>query len=109
MFEEAKRQLVSANVLTHYNPTLPINFAADASAYGIGAIVATAEKNYSQLEREALSLNFGVRKFHQYLYKSKFTLITDHKPLTAIFGSKKVIPSLAAACLQQWALLLFRL
>ncbi len=34
------------------------------------------------------------------------TLITDHKPLTAIFGAKKVIPTLAAARLQRWALLL---
>ena len=32
-FEEAKRQLVFANVLSHYNPTLPNNLAADASAY----------------------------------------------------------------------------
>ena len=124
-FKEAKRQLVSANVLTHYNPTLPINLAADASAYGIGAVIShvlpdgsekplsfasrtltSAEKNYSQLDKKALSLIFGVCKFHQYLYGRKFTLITDHKPLTATFGSKKGIPSLAAACLQRWGLLL---
>ena len=127
-FEEAKRQLVSANVLTHYNPRLPINLAADASAYRIGAVIShvlpdgsekpisfasrtltTAEKNYSQLEKEALSSIFGVRKFHQYLYGRKFTLITDHKPLTGIFGSKKGIPSLAAARLQRWALFFVRL
>ena len=38
--------------------------------------------------------------------EKKFTLITDHKPLTAILGPKKGIPSLAAARLQRWALLL---
>ena len=36
----------------------------------------------------------------------KFTLVTDHKPLTAILGSKKGVPSLAAARLQRWPLLL---
>ena len=33
-------------------------------------------------------------------------MITDHKPLTAILGPKKGIPSLAAARLQRWAVLL---
>lgn len=44
-----------------------------------------------------------MKKFHQYLYGRKFNLITDHKPLTAILGPKKGIPSLAAARLQRWA------
>ena len=44
--------------------------------------------------------SFGVKKFHQYLYGWKFTLVTDHKPLMAILGPNKGIPSLAAARLQ---------
>ena len=48
----------------------------------------------------------GIRKLHQYLYRHKFVLFTDHKPLTTLLGPKKSIPPLAAARLQRWALLL---
>ena len=63
-----------------------------------------SEKNYAQVEKEALSLIFGVSKFHVYLYGQPFTLITNHKPLTSIFGSKKDVPTIAATRLQHWAL-----
>ena len=43
-----------------------------------------------------------MRKFHQFLYKKHFTLVTDHKPLTAILGQKKGIPLFAAVCIQRW-------
>ena len=68
--------------------------------------LSTSEHNYAQFEKEALSLVYGVQKFHSYLYGRSFTLYTDHKLLTAIFGSNKSIPPLAAAHLQRWALLL---
>ena len=64
------------------------------------------ERNYPQIEKEALALVFGVKHFHQYLYGRKFCLITDHKPLTTILAADKAIPSLAAARLQRWAILL---
>ena len=122
-FKEAKDKLTSAAVLAHYDPQLPLHLAGDVSAYGVGAVIShvfpdgserpvayasrtlsTSERNYSQLEKEALSLIFGLRRFHKFLYGRKFTLVTDHQPLTTIFSDKKGIPPLAAARLQRWAL-----
>lgn len=121
-FESAKRLLTTSPVLVHYDPSLPLRMAADASAYGIGAVIShvlpsgeekpvafcsrtlsPAEANYSQIEKEALALVFGIQRFQQYLYGRQFTMVTDHKPLMAILGPKHGIPALAAARLQRWA------
>ena len=124
-FKAAKERLMAAPVLAHYDPKLPLRLAGDASNYGIGAVIShvypdgserpvayasrtlsKSECNYAQLEKEALSLVFGVKKFHKFLYGREFTLYTDHKPLTSILGQKREIPPLAAARLQRWALIL---
>ena len=65
-----------------------------------------AERNYSNLERQALAVIFGVKEFHQYLYGRQFTLETDHKPLESLFNQKKALPTMAAARIQRWALML---
>ncbi|XP_065083388.1 uncharacterized protein K02A2.6-like [Ochlerotatus camptorhynchus] len=112
-------------LLTHYDPKLPIIVATDASSTGIGAVIfhefsnghlkaiqhaskslTPAEKGYGQPEKEALALKYAVTKFHKYLLGRRFTLLTDHKPLLSIFGSKKGIPLHTANRLQRWALML---
>ena len=85
-FQQLKQKLASTDVLVHYDANLPLKLACDASAYGVGAVIShvfpngderpiayasrtltTSEKNYAQIEKEALSLIFGVKKFHQFL------------------------------------------
>ena len=74
-FQLLKRELVSTKILVHYDPTLPVKLDCDASSVGIGAVLShqmkdgterpiafasrslmKAERNYSQIEREALSI-----------------------------------------------------
>lgn len=124
-FQILKQQLMSAEVLVHYNPELPLILSCDASPYGVGAVLAhrmndgterpvafasrslaPAEKNYSQLDREGLSVIFGVKKFHQYIYGRDITICTDHKPLLGLFGESRAIPALASSRIQRWSLTL---
>ena len=83
-FEESKALLSSSRVLVHYNPELPIVVSSDASSCGIASVLShrlqdvsdkhiafasrslsDCEKKYAQLEKEALSLIFGIAKIPQ--------------------------------------------
>lgn len=124
-FTKLKNIMSSDLLLTPYNPKLDIIVAGDASQHGIGAVImhkfndesvktvwhasrslSPAERNYSQIEKEALALVFAVKKFHKMIYGRPFALHTDHKPLLAIFGAKRGIPAHSANRLQRWALIL---
>ena len=43
------------------------------------------------LEKEALAIIFGVKKFHQFLYGHLSTIKTDPKPLEGLLSEKKGI------------------
>ncbi|XP_053699045.1 uncharacterized protein K02A2.6-like [Sabethes cyaneus] len=122
-FDTIKKVLQSDLLLTHYNPSLELIVAGDASKTGVGAVImhrfpnnqlkaiahasktlTSTEQKYSQVEKEALALVFAVTKFRRMLLGRKFTLQTDHQPLLKTFGSKKGIPLHTANRLQRWAL-----
>ena len=124
-FEKAKELLQSAELLVHFDPKKELILVSDASDYGVGAVLShkmedgserpvgyvsrslnDTERNYSTLEKEALAMIFGVKKFHQFLYGHSFTIKTDHKPLEGLLNEKKGIPTQAAPRIQRWALTL---
>ena len=124
-FDKAKELLQSADLLVHFDPEKELILETDASDYGVGAVLShkmkngterpigyvsrtlqEAERNYSTLEKEALAIIFGIKKFHQFLYGHLFTIKTDHKPLEGLLSEKKGIPSQAAPRVQRWALTL---
>ncbi|GFR58487.1 zinc finger protein [Elysia marginata] len=59
------------------------------------------EQKYSVIEREALAIVWGVKKFSLYLYGTKFTLLTDHGPLQFLKAAKFESPRIV-----RWALAL---
>ena len=70
----------------------------DASSLGLGAAIlqegkpvafasralSSAEKNYSQLEKEMLAIVFALRRFDQYVYGREILVESDHQPLETI-------------------------
>lgn len=124
-FQTLRNLLASDSVLVHFDEKVPIGIACDASNVGIGAVLfhrfpdrserpianasktlSESQRNYSQIQKEALAIIFGLKKFYQYLYGRRFVLVTDHKPLLALFGPGKETPTLAANRLARWSLLL---
>ena len=124
-FKESKKLFLASQLLVHFDPQREIRLACDASGYGIGAVLShkmpdgsekpigfvsrtltAAEKNYSQIEKEALACVYGVKRFHSYLFGHSFILQTDHEPLRTLFNHSKTLSPQTSARIQRWALTL---
>ncbi|XP_055608550.1 uncharacterized protein K02A2.6-like isoform X2 [Uranotaenia lowii] len=121
-YRDLKLVLTSPQVLIQYDPTLPLILATDASKTGLGAVLShrlsngterpiayasctmsSTEQRYPQIDKEALAIVWAVKKFFYYLYARKFTLITDHKPLTQILHPEKSLPTLCISRMANYA------
>ena len=97
-------------LLQFFDGSLPTYVFVDAHHSGLSAILAQgqsldtarpvalasrttsdAEKSYPQIDLEATSVDFALRRFREYLVGSPVPvkLITDHKPLVPIFNGRR--------------------
>ena len=97
-FEKIKNILTNDPVLRFFDVSNPITVRCDASNSGLGAVLlqegkpiafasrslTDAETRYANIERELLTVLFGLERFHQYTYGRDVTVQSDHKPLEAI-------------------------
>ncbi|XP_062610353.1 uncharacterized protein K02A2.6-like [Saccostrea cucullata] len=114
-FDMLKRELTSDKVMAYFDPSKETTMIVDASPVGLGALLTQegkvisygsralndVETRYSQTEREALAVVWGCEHFHLYLFGQDFKVISDHKPLEAIFNNPHSKPP---ARIERWRL-----
>ncbi|XP_013931764.1 PREDICTED: cation channel sperm-associated protein subunit delta-like [Thamnophis sirtalis] len=64
--------------------------------------LSAAERNYGQVDKEALAIVVGVKRFHHYLYGRQFQIVTDHKPLLGLLASDKQTPQMMSLRMTRW-------
>ena len=118
-FHLLKAKLLSTDVVSYFDPNKDTCVHVDASPTGLGAmltqegkVIAYASKmlsptecRYSQIEQEALAISWACHHFRMYLLGKQFSVVTDHKPLLAIFNNTN---SKASARIENWRLRLQR-
>lgn len=115
-FEHLKKIISNAPVLSYFDKNEKIVLSCDSAQSAVGAVMlqnnrplayasatlTESQRHYAQIERELLAIVFGCLKFHQYLYGSKVTVHTDHKPLVPLFKKplNKIPPRLVRLMLK---------
>ena len=108
-FETIKAELTSHTVLTPFNVNFETQISADASSFGMGAVIrqkqpsgewrsvpyqsramTLTEHRYSQIEKEDLAVTWACEWFNHYLIGSPFSIVTYHKPLLPLLCTKNL-------------------
>ena len=99
-FEKLKRQILSVPVQQSYDPNLPTRICTDSSSVGLCAMIEqrvddswhpitsasrALEKSEQKYVYITLSVVFGSKRFHEYLYGREFIVHNDPQPLTNVF------------------------
>lgn len=106
-YDELKAALTAAPVLAHFDPNRPLVLSADASSYGLGAVLLQDGKpisyasatltptqgRYAQIEKELLAVLFACEHYKFYIIGTRVQIESDHRPLVAIV--KKDIATLS--------------
>eukprot|EP00794_Sanderia_malayensis_P019767 gene19767-biopygen16415 len=120
-YDKLKTTLINSPVMTYFDISKETSILVDASHVGLSAILSQkahgssesqiiayasraltdTEKRYSQTEKEALAIVWGIEHFHLYIYGAPFVLYTDHKPLEFIYKNPLSKP---AARIERWML-----
>ena len=100
-FLKDKQDLVGTPTLALYDPKLMTKLIADASSFGLGAVLmqehhkayasramSNTERHYAQIEKEALAITWACEKFRTYVMGLIFLVETDHKPLVPLLSTK---------------------
>ena len=117
-FEKLKAALSVYPVVQPFDAKKDTVLTTDASEKSISAILSqndhpvmylsrrlsSAERNYSNIEREALAIVWATSRAKHYLLGKKFLLRSDHQPLEFIFHPQRELPKVTSARIMRWAL-----
>ena len=97
-FRHTKEKLSELPCLAFFDVLKEGVIQVDSSKHGICAVLlqegrpveyasralTSSERNWTQIEKEALSVLFGLERFDQYTYGRPVKVQNDHKPVAAI-------------------------
>ena len=117
-FDQLRKALCEYPVVRPFDATKESVLTSDASEKSISAVLTQdghpvmylsrrltdSERNYSNIEREALAIVWSTNRARHYLLGKRFQLRSDHRPLEFLFHPRRELPKVTSARLLRWAI-----